>query len=310
MALAGFSGVLGPATVAAPATPAPVGAGTVASCSAGVIVAADFSHWGGDINSVCDAALPENAAVALQDAKFDPTGVAGVGLAFICQIAGFPPHDPCTSTPPADAYWSFWYALAGQNTWTYSQSGAMNLAPSAGSVEAWVFGGNTGASPPSAFPSPNSIRAATVRVVQTTPTTTSPTSQPTQPSVPASTRPATGTTSPAPGAGPTDGGQATHAGGPAGGSPSDPTTDHPSDPSTTTAATGTTKPAAGRAHPSAGAVRATARGTTTPRIVNAAPAVAVPPPPNSPLPFVIGGFAVAVLAAAGSVVAWRRRRAD
>ena len=84
--------------------------------------------------------LPATAADALVAAKFDPTGVSGYGLGFICQIAGDPPDDSCSTTPPANAYWSFWYADAGHNTWTYSLAGAMNLEPQAGSVEAWVFG--------------------------------------------------------------------------------------------------------------------------------------------------------------------------
>ena len=135
----GWWGVLGPVLPAAPA-----GADPAVNCSTGVIVAADFSPWGGNINSVCDASLPATAAEALVDAKFDPNGVAGYGLAFICQIAGDPPDDTCATTPPADAYWAFWYADAGHDTWTYSQSGAMSLEPAAGSVEAWVFGGTPG----------------------------------------------------------------------------------------------------------------------------------------------------------------------
>ena len=72
----GWCGGLGPALPAPPA-----GAVPAVNCSTGVIVAADFSPWGGDINSVCDATLPATAADALVDAGFDPTGVAGYGLA-------------------------------------------------------------------------------------------------------------------------------------------------------------------------------------------------------------------------------------
>jgi len=98
---------------------APAGADTVANCSNGVIVAADFATWGGNINSVCDPTLPPNAAEALVATGFDPVGVASYGgLAFICQIAGYPQGEDCNTTPPGNAYWAFWYANAGENSWT------------------------------------------------------------------------------------------------------------------------------------------------------------------------------------------------
>ena len=98
------------------------GADPTVDCSTGVIVAVDFATWAGTINTVCDAGtLPATAAYALQTAGFNPVGVAGYGLAFICQIGSDPPDDSLPATPPANAYWSFWYADAGNNTWTYSR---------------------------------------------------------------------------------------------------------------------------------------------------------------------------------------------
>ena len=309
--VAGIGGMIALGVVAVAAPAAPAGADPAANCSSGVIVAADFSHWGRPINSVCDPALPANAVDALQDAGFDPSGVSGYGLAFICQIAGFPQNDPCTTTPPANAYWSFWYARAGQDTWTYSQSGAMNVAPTAGSVEGWVFGGSTGASPPATFPSPDSIRAATVRVLHTPPTSSRPTTSAPSTRGPAPTSgghaapPPPGATSPQSGTQSGGGGPAAAAGVDRG-SPVDRTDHVASGPPTSTTAVGA-GPSATRRSPGR-AVHATAARTGTPRIVNAAPAVAGTQAPNSPLPFLIGASAVAVLAVAAGVVARRRRR--
>ncbi len=184
---------------------APAGADTVANCSSGVIVAADFATWGGNINSVCDPTLPPNAADALVTTGFDPVGVASYGgLAFICQIAGYPQGEDCNTTPPGNAYWSFWYADAGENSWTYSQLGAESLHPVAGSVEAWVFGGGSGGGQP-AIPSPETVRADTTDISSPTTTTTTGAA----PSIPATT---TAPTSPigvasSAGSGPTGGGQ-------------------------------------------------------------------------------------------------------
>jgi hypothetical protein len=64
-------------------------------------------------------------------------------------------------TPPADAYWAFWQAEPGQNSWTYSQQGAMTYHPRPGSVALWVFGGtNLAGTAGSALPpiSPASLR--------------------------------------------------------------------------------------------------------------------------------------------------------
>ncbi len=303
----GWCGVLGPVLPAAPA-----GADPAVNCSTGVIVAADFSPWGGNINSVCDASLPATAADALVDAKFDPNGVAGYGLAFICQIAGDPPDDTCATTPPADAYWAFWYADAGHNTWTYSQSGAMSLEPAAGSVEAWVFGGDSGAGPPSAFPSPNSIRGATVRTSGTT-TSTQPASSPTSTATTlaaASTPPPPVVPSPAAGGG---------GGGSRQPSTAVPVTGPP--PVKTEGGTVPTAPpkrptspaatrSAGRPHTGTRDGAGAGRKPPVPRIVDAAPALATQSSEGSPLPFLIGAVAVVALAATGGLIAWRRRRTD
>jgi hypothetical protein len=286
---------------------APAGADTAANCSSGVIVAADFATWGGNINSVCDPTLPPNSAEALVATGFDPVGVASYGgLAFICQIAGYPQGEDCNTTPPGNAYWSFWYANAGENSWTYSQLGAESLHPAPGSVEAWVFGGASGGGQPS-IPAPDTVRADTTDTSSPTTTTTV--------TVPASVPTTTPTpTSPAGVASSTGGGSAgsgQHS--TAGAAPVVPAG------STTgpTGATGTHSPSRST-HPGTTPAPTTttapeARGpksSSSPRIVDAAPVSAHEQGADSPLPFLFGASIVAVLAAGAALVAWRRRRTD
>ncbi len=305
MAALGWTGGLGPAlpTLAAGAAPA-------VHCSTGVVVVADFAPWGGDINSVCDATLPANASEALVAARFHPTGVAAYGgLNFICQIAGDPPHVTCASTPPANAYWSFWYADAGSDTWTYSPLGPESLEPRAGSVEAWVFGSNTGAGPPASFPSPNALRTATGRASGTTTTSTQPASSPT--SSPSATTPAGApatTAAPAPPAGAGGNGRTPDAATaaktpatPAGGAASTTRRTKPSPSTGTGAGTGGSRRGTDARTPPD-------RKASIPKIVDAAPAMAAQQPQGSPLPFAINAAAVAALAAGAGLIAWRRRR--
>jgi hypothetical protein len=306
VALATGAALLGWASVPAlvlPAAPA-TAAQTATSCSSGVIVAVDFDYgsWGGNINSVCDPTPPVNAVEVLQAAHFLLTGVAD-NLDFICQIDGYPQNGDCSSTPPADAYWSFWYADACQSTWTYSMVGAMSLEPQAGSVEAWVFGGQSGSGQPSDFPSPSAfhpvVACSPVSTTATAPaaagSTPSPTGSPTITGAASST---------GVGSGPTDGtGVGAHP--PSKASPAAATT------STTSpggsggskgSASDTTKP------PSAAPVsKSASRSTSSPKIVDAAPAVSKQTS-GSPLPFLIGAVAIAGLAASGGLIAWRRRR--
>lgn len=58
---------------------------------------------------------------------------------FICRINGQPADDPCMRTPPASAYWAYYHARLG-GTWEYSDKGAGNYYPRAGTVEGWAFG--------------------------------------------------------------------------------------------------------------------------------------------------------------------------
>lgn len=300
-AVTGF-GALGLGTLLGEAVAAPAAeAATVADCANGVIVAVDFSRWEGTTRTVCDTPLPKNAAEALVAAKFDPTGVTEYpGLSFICTIGSDPPHADC-STTPTGAYWEFWYAKAGSNSWSYSPLGVESLVPTTGSVEGWVFGSNTGASPPKGFASPNAIRAS-IRPTATT-TTSPPTTSPS---------PTTGSTTPL---------------APSIGSPTTSTLTAKRPTTTTTRAaakrdrvTPSKRPVTHTADRSKTALRSDPHPTTTtaaadPKnpsagIVEGAPAVAVRSRPGSPVPVAIGAVITLALAAAAWLIARRRRRTE
>ena len=78
----------------------------------------------------------------MQNAGFTPAGTTHYGLAFICRINGLPTaaQDPCVNTPPANAYWAYYHALAGATSWSFSSSGASSYQPPLGSIDAWAFG--------------------------------------------------------------------------------------------------------------------------------------------------------------------------
>jgi Prenyltransferase and squalene oxidase repeat len=133
------------------AVPASSQADALGACSAtqGAVVAVDFAHWGGPVVLGCDA-HPTTGLNLLHDGGFTTVGTVHDGPGFVCRIgsAGFdgrtqyptPDEDPCTSTPPATAYWSYWIAPPGQDTWSYSPLGALSDVPVDGEVEAWTFG--------------------------------------------------------------------------------------------------------------------------------------------------------------------------
>jgi hypothetical protein len=173
-ALAIVLAVLGSATSAAPALAAarPIGDCTTTS---GVIVAVDFGHWGGPVLRSCGT-TPTTGYDLLNQGGWQTTGTEHDGPGFICRIgyAGYqggaqyptPSEQSCVLTPPANAYWAFWYANPGQNGWNYSQAGSMAIQPQPGSVELWTFGGtNGGGTSGSAVPAitPAALRAKNTR---------------------------------------------------------------------------------------------------------------------------------------------------
>ncbi len=127
--------------------PQPIGQCTTSS---GVVLAVDFSHWGGPVYRSCGT-TPTTGHELLNQGGWRTTGTGHDGPAFICRI-GYsghqggkqyptPQQEDCVLTPPASAYWSYWHANPGQNTWEYSQLGAMSYKPEPGSVDLWIFGG-------------------------------------------------------------------------------------------------------------------------------------------------------------------------
>ncbi|MFJ6934693.1 hypothetical protein [Streptomyces sp. NPDC101132] len=142
LALASLTATTSPAAAA----PQPMGQCTT---SAGVVLAVDFSHWGGPVYRSCGT-TPTTGYELLNQGGWATTGTGHDGPAFICRI-GYsghqggkqyptPAQEDCVLTPPASAYWSYWHADPGQNTWTYSQLGAMLYKPKPGSVDLWIFG--------------------------------------------------------------------------------------------------------------------------------------------------------------------------
>ncbi|WP_030759734.1 MULTISPECIES: hypothetical protein [unclassified Streptomyces] len=137
------------AATAAPAQAAPQPMGRCTT-SSGVVLAVDFSRWGGPVYRSCGT-TPTTGYELLNQGGWATTGTGHDGPAFICRI-GYsghqggkqfptPQQDDCVLTPPASAYWSYWHADPGRNTWEYSQLGAMLYKPKPGSVDLWIFGG-------------------------------------------------------------------------------------------------------------------------------------------------------------------------
>jgi len=142
LTVAAFAATTGPVAAA----PLPMGQCTTTS---GVVLAVDFSHWGGPVYRSCGT-TPTTGYELLNQGGWRTTGTGHDGPAFICRI-GYsghqggrqyptPAQDDCVLTPPASAYWSYWHADPGQGTWTYSQLGAMLYKPKPGSVDLWIFG--------------------------------------------------------------------------------------------------------------------------------------------------------------------------
>lgn len=197
-------------TAYADAAPAPVGTPGYCRDDTGVTVVVDFSDLGGDIVVRC-APGPVRAGYtgvdALKGAGFTPTGTQRWGLAFVCRIQGRPSagesldtdgnpdyHERCVDTPPASAYWGYWYADNG-GAWTYSSAGPKNRDAIAGGFEGWSFSLNH---PSGANPRPG---VTPTRPATSTPTSSSPSTGPspgpsTTPTAPAPTRAPTTRTGP------------------------------------------------------------------------------------------------------------------
>jgi hypothetical protein len=161
--------VLG-AGLPASADPEPISHCTARS---GVIVAVDFGYWAGPLLRSCGSS-PSSGYELINQGGWRTSGTEHDGPGFICRIgyAGYrhgteyptPAQQSCVVTPPANAYWAFWEAGPGQDTWSYSQAGATSVRPAPGSVELWSFGAtNLTGTDGSAVPviSPRQLRTMT-----------------------------------------------------------------------------------------------------------------------------------------------------
>ncbi|MFJ9428603.1 hypothetical protein ACIRQY_02970 [Streptomyces sp. NPDC101490] len=308
-ALARTAAALGLTVAALAATTAPAGAAPqpMGRCttSSGAVLAVDFSHWGGPVYRSCGT-TPTTGYELLNQGGWRTTGTGHDGPAFICRI-GYSGHqggkqfptprqDDCVLTPPASAYWSYWHADPGQNTWTYSQLGAMLYRPKPGSVDLWIFGG-TDIEGTRGRPTltPDQLRAKNTR--PTGGGTPAPENSRTAPPLP----PDVGT-------------------GPA---PENPPPADPTPPPTTAPPTKATSPPASRtpspSHspspspsttvpaPPPSSAPATASG---PRVVDAAPAADASHDAGSYLPAVVTGVLGLLIGAAAVFAARRRRRTE
>ncbi|MDG4785048.1 hypothetical protein O7626_03715 [Micromonospora sp. WMMD1102] len=296
LAVVQAAAVIAPAS--AYAAPMPLGQCTTRS---GVILAVDFSRWGGPLLRSCGT-TPTTGYQLLNQGGWKTAGTGHDGPAFICRIgySGFrngtqyppPSEERCVLTPPASAYWSYWHADPGTNTWEYSQLGAMSYKPKPGSVDLWIFGGtDIGGTKGRPTFSPDSVRAHNTAPVPNpppapAPTTNRPAPGGNPPPAQAPAPPATAddaTTVPVP-TGPT---------GTLGGTP--PATVWPS---------GAPSPTASNS----GAGPTDTEGSGGPTVVDAVPTRAAPADRGSAGPLLITLGVLALLGSGGAVLGWRRRR--
>ncbi|WP_405189952.1 hypothetical protein OG473_08975 [Streptomyces anulatus] len=292
LTLAALAGTVAPAGAA----PQPMGQCTTSS---GVVLAVDFSRWGGPIYRSCGT-TPTTGYELLNQGGWRTVGTGHDGPAFICRI-GYsghqggrqyptPQQDDCVLTPPASAYWSYWHADPGQKTWTYSQLGAMLYKPKPGSVDLWIFGGtNIEGTQGRPTVTPDQLRAKNTRPTGGD----KPVPQDTRTAVPL---PPGVDTGPAP--------------------ENPPPADRTPPPTPTPSPSATTGPTASKSvspTPSATLSATTASPTVAaagPKVVDAAPAADAAHDTGSWLPAVITGALGLLIGAAAVFAAKRRRRAE
>lgn len=146
-----WAGLVLPSYPAALAAPSPSPAvprddgRTVAECLAAgevwLVVRTDTQVM---LRSEC-VGRPETGRAALDTAKVAVTTARG---GYLCTLAGYPSRCPTTYD---GRYWQYFHAAAVGADWQYSQRGADNYAPAAGSIEGWCYNapGSGRCSPPS-----------------------------------------------------------------------------------------------------------------------------------------------------------------
>jgi len=148
-----LSGVLVAVGVSAPTAAAAAATAGPGECTddSGVTVVVDFSDLGGDIVVRCVRGPDAMTGLeTLRTAGFTVEGTVRWGNAFVCRIQGRPGpretlefddeqyQEQCHNTPPAQAYWGYWYAADG-GQWRFSSQGASTRQVSEGGFEGWAF---------------------------------------------------------------------------------------------------------------------------------------------------------------------------
>ncbi|MFI1224846.1 MULTISPECIES: hypothetical protein [unclassified Streptomyces] len=276
------------------AAPQPIGRCTTSS---GVVLAVDFSHWGGPVYRSCGT-TPATGYELLNQGGWRTTGTGHDGPAFICRI-GYSGHqggrqyptsqqEDCVLTPPASAYWSYWHADPGESTWEYSQLGAMSYRPRPGSVDLWIFGGtDIGGTKGRPTVTPDQLRAHNAR-----PTGGDPAPEPKPDATRTTQRPGGGDQAPPPPA------------------PSR----KPSDPASPSASTTPSPSASPTPPPSASGSATTGAAAAAPgasaKVVDAAPAAGAEHDSGSMAPVAVTTALVVAIGGAAVFAAKRRRRAQ
>jgi hypothetical protein len=137
--LAGGSPALAHTTSAHAVPPLAAQASGACTDSAGVTVVVDYTDLGGGIVIRCAAWPIGTGYEALNKAGFSVTQPSH-SPGFVCRIDGQPSAatEPCVNTPPTSAYWGYWYA-PNHGSWTYSTTGAWGRQPIKGGYEGWAF---------------------------------------------------------------------------------------------------------------------------------------------------------------------------
>ncbi|MFJ6782964.1 hypothetical protein [Streptomyces yangpuensis] len=299
-ALARTAAALGLTVAAFAATAAPAGAAPqpMGQCttSSGVVLAVDFSHWGGPVYRSCGTA-PTTGYELLNQGGWATTGTGHDGPAFICRI-GYsghqggkqfptPQQDDCVLTPPASAYWSYWHADPGQNTWQYSQLGAMLYKPKPGSVDLWIFGAtNVEGTEGKPMVTPDQLRAKNTKPTGGPAPQDTRTAKPLPPNVNTGPKPE----NPPPAAPAT--------------TPPPPSPTAPESPSPSASPSESVTPTASASAPAAAAP------APGPQVVEAAPAADAKHDAGSYLPAVATGALVLLIGGAAVYAAKRRRRTE
>lgn len=113
----------------------------------GVTLVVDFQALPGGVNVRC-ASQPISNGYDVFHHTNPPVSYETVsGRDFVCRIAGVPENADCSNYPPADAYWSYWWAKPGED-WQYASKGAGAHHVPPGAYEGWSWVSSDHAYPP------------------------------------------------------------------------------------------------------------------------------------------------------------------